>query len=530
MMDLNESRDLTSLAGDVCVIGAGAAGISLARRLLAAGHEVILLESGGLDYEKPIADLAAGENVGLDYYELEDTRLRFFGGTTAIWGGRCAEFDPIDLEKRDYVPHSGWPIGWDELEHYYREARPLFDLPDEPLTPERFRAAGVPLPRFDADRLATPLWTFDRRFNRFTFDACEDLRSDPRCRIVTHATVTEIKAAESGTGIAQVEARSLAGATLTVKARTYVLAAGGIENARLLLASRSVMPDGLGNAHDQVGRYFMEHPHARGGRVVDGGAWQLLKAFGRRHRIQGQDMAALIAPSEALQRREGILNTSLTIVARQPEGARQFFGMKAYSGIKHNMAPTRGGRALWMTTKKAASWAQRHVDPARPWLLNRIGNLDIALLVRAEQAPNPDSRVMLTREADATGMPRVALDWRLSEIDTRSVAVLIDVLGGELKRLELGRVEPAPWLKDRGWRFDPLISSHPIGGYHHLGTTRMGSDPRTSVTDGDGRVHGIGNLYVAGSSLFPTGSWANPTLTIVALALRTADRIAGARA
>src|SRR3546814_8329920 len=184
----------------------------------------------------------------------------------------------------------------------------------------------------------------------------------------------------------------------------------------------------------------MEHPHARGGGIVGGAAWRLLKAFGRRHRVAGRDMAALIVPSPALQRREGILNTSLTIVARQPEGARQFLGMRAYSGLKHNMAPTKGGRALWMTTKKAASWAQRHIDPARPWLLHKLGNLDIALLVRGEQAPNPDSTVTLTGETDATGMPRVALDWRLSDIDIRSVSVLVDALGHELKRLGLGTV------------------------------------------------------------------------------------------
>jgi choline dehydrogenase-like flavoprotein len=135
--------------------------------------------------------------------------------------------------------------------------------------------------------------------------------------------------------------------------------------------------------------------------------------------------------------------------------------------------------------------------------------------------------VTLTEEVDATGVPRVALDWRLSQIDARSVAILVRTLGHELKRLGLGRVEPAEWLANGagGWRTDPLISSHPIGGYHHMGTTRMSDDPGQGVTDGDGRVHGIGNLYVGGSSLFPTGSWANPTLTIVALALRTADRI-----
>jgi choline dehydrogenase-like flavoprotein len=376
----------------------------------------------------------------------------------------------------------------------------------------------VKLPRFA--ELETPLWTFDRRFNRFAWESCADLEADPKCQIAVHATVTRI--VEEGRGIGRVEARSLGAGRLTVRAKAFALAAGGIENPRLLLASD------LGNCHDQVGRYFMEHPHARGGRIVRGAAWRLLKAFGRRHRIGGQDLAALISPSEALQRREGILNTSLTIVARQPQGRRQFLGMKAYSGLKHKMAPTKRGRALWMVTKKAAGWAQRHVDPARPWLLHKVGNLEVALLVRGEQAPNPASRVTLTGDRDSTGVPRVKLDWRLSEIDVRSVAVLVEALGGELERLGLGRVEPADWLATGEWKTDPLISSHPIGGYHHMGTTRMGVDPKTSVTDSDGRVHGIGNLWVAGSSLFPTGGWANPTLTIVALALRSAETISKA--
>lgn len=512
---MNQADGELALEGEVCVIGAGAAGITLTRRLLAAGRTVVLLESGGLDYEAPVAALNAGQNVGENYYDLEDARLRFFGGTTAIWGGRCAELDPIDLEKRDYVPHSGWPIAYVELERWYREARPLFGLPPERPSPDTFQKAGVPLPKFE--ELETPLWTFDRCFDRFAWESCADLEADPKCQIVSHATVTRIVQADRG--IERVEARALGLGRLTVKAKAYVLAAGGIENPRLLLASE------IGNGHDQVGRYFMEHPHARGGRIIKGAAWPLLKAFGRRHRIGGQDLAALIAPGEALQRREGVLNTSLTVVARQPQGRRQFVGMKAYSALKHSMAPTKKGRALWMATKKAAGWAQRHVDPARPWLLHKLGSLDVALLVRAEQAPNPDSRVTLTGERDATGVPRVALDWRLSEIDVRSVAVLVDTLGRELQRLGMGTVERAQWLSSGKWETDPLISSHPIGGYHHMGTTRMGEDPRTSVTDADGRVHGVGNLWVAGSSLFPTGSWANPTLTIAALALRSADRI-----
>lgn len=142
-----------------------------------------------------------------------------------------------------------------------------------------------------------------------------------------------------------------------------------------------------------------------------------------------------------------------------------------------------------------------------------------------DQSPNPESRVLLTTRRDSLGVPRLALDWRTTRLDIESVAGLVDTLDAELRRLDLGRVEPAAWLADPagGRRSDPLISAHPIGGYHHMGTTRMSETARTGVTDATGRVHGIQNLYVVGSSVFATAGWANPTLTIVALALRTSD-------
>jgi len=183
---------------------------------------------------------------------------------------------------------------------------------------------------------------------------------------------------------------------------------------------------------------------------------------------------------------------------------------------------------LWKATRQFVRSYTGLTGPLHPWLVKRVSGLDLALVIRAEQAPNPDSRVRLSEDTDATGMRRVALDWRLSPIDVDSVAGVVASLNREAGRMDLGSVEPAPWLADpsRTWVSDELISAHPIGGFHHMGTTRMASDPRRGVTDGWGRVHGLPNLHIAGSSLFPTGGWANPTLTILALSLRTADRIA----
>jgi len=524
-LDLRET-DLSDLQGEVCVIGAGAAGITAARRLLRLGRQVTLLESGGTDYEDATSDLNSGDCVGQPYYRLEHSRLRFFGGTAAIWGGRVAELDPIDFEPRSWVPWSGWPVRYDELRDYYRKAWRLLGL-NPPAPGPNPLGDSARLPALDEKRIAVRYWGFDRDADRFGFHSCADLRESPKCLILTHASVVEIVTRPDGGSVELVIVKTPDGREVRVRARAFLLAAGGIENARLLLASNRHTPSGLGNGRDLVGRFFMEHPHARGGRLVTAATWDLLKAFGRSHRVGGQRIAALITVAEKEQERLGILNSSLTLAPRQPEDSRPFVAMRLYNKAKHDLAPRQLTRAAWRRAKSMVTAAQMVADPLRPWLLHRMGILDLALLVRAEQAPNPDSRITLTGERDALGMPRVSLDWRLTELDKRSVAELVDVFGRECERLGLGRVEPASWLRDdsQRWRTDPLISAHPIGGYHHMGTTRMAEDEKKGVTDGFGNVFGVHNLYVAGSSLFTTSGWANPTLTLMALALRTSERI-----
>ena len=512
-----------AVTADVAIVGSGAAGQAAARRLLSLGHSIVVIESGGLDHDKATADLNRGDIVGQEYHPLEHSRLRFFGGTTAIWGGRCAEFDAIDFERRDWVPHSGWPFGPDDIRSHIREARSLLGV-------EVVDTARLPLPPMlqsvSSDELAVRWWSFDPVFDRFTIDRADDLAESPRCTLMINATVREVMLADEKDSIERLDVRTLSGRKIDVRARHYLLAAGGIENPRILLASNSVVQHGVGNAYDLVGRYFMEHPHARGGRILGRAEWRWLSAFAKR-RVNGIEVSPSVTPAEALQRREGLLNTALTIAVRQPVGGSYPLAKRAYLHMKHRTAPTRTGRSLWKMTKQLVRGYTGLTGPLHPWLMKRLNSLDLSLVIRAEQAPNPDSRIRLTGERDTLGMPRVALDWQLSSIDIDSVAGLVAALNRESQRLGLGSVEPAKWLDSpqKKWISDELVSAHPIGGFHHMGTTRMASDPRRGVTDGWGRVHGLPNLHIAGSSLFPTGGWANPTLTILALALRTADRI-----
>jgi choline dehydrogenase-like flavoprotein len=499
----------------------------MARRLIEAGKTVILLESGGLDFEAATADLNAGRNVGQPYYDLDKARLRFFGGTTAIWGGRCAELDPIDFEQRAWVPHSGWPFGIDELRPFYDSARQLLGLP--PSEP----SIGDGILGFEGlsgDELSIRYWLFDRKFDRFGFAANRSLANHPAITVLTHATVREIVAAESGRAIERLDVRGRAGQPVEVRARTYVLAAGGLENPRILLASNSVLKGGLGNQNDLVGRFFMEHPHGRGGRITGASIWRTVRAFAKR-RLGAVEYSPLLAPSPQSQARLGILNSALTVAARRPIGGRRPLMKRAYLHVKHKAAPTRTGRGLWKLRRRVGRELKQFTGPVRPWWECVRGRSELAIVIRAEQAPNPQSRVTLDQAVDATGMPRILLDWRLSDQDIESVAALVEIFATQAQVLGLGEVKPAEWLREpaRQWVFDDLISDHPIGGYHHMGTTRMADNPKHGVTDGFGRVHGLDNLFIAGSSLFPTSGWANPTLTILALTLRTAEHIVSAR-
>lgn len=522
IIDLRASDPLTRFETDICIVGAGAAGITLARRLKKSGLRILLLESGGVDYEADIQALADGPSTGHEYYPLADSRLRFFGGTTAIWGGRCAEFNPIDLERRNWVPHSGWPISLADLRPYYDEARSLLGLPPLESPEALWLQLGRTVPRFAKGSLTTDFWQFTPQSEQFTLRKCNDLVESDTVRIVLHATVTAIDTENGDNQIKSLSVGDISGRSATISANQYILAAGGIDNARLMLASN------IGNGHDQVGRYFMEHPHARGGRMAKGRFWQLLKMLhGRMRDSKGYMHAPLIRPSRTMQEREGILNSAFTLAARQPSEANMVTPVKAYNGLKHALAPTKTNRSLWLNIKKATTRFNEMAGPLRPRALAAMG-WDLTAIIRAEQAPNPDSRVKLARERDALGMPLTELDWRFCELDKHSVNVMMQEFSTQLEHMGLGRFDPAPWLEDVEtlWTTDPLISAHAKGGYHHMGTTRMSGSPRTGVVDADCRVHGVSNLYVAGSSVFATSGWANPTLGIMALSLKLADHLA----
>ena len=521
ILDLQELEDGAQLETDLCVIGGGPAGIAIAREFAGSKVDVCLLESGGHQYEPEAQALYAGANEGLRYFPLNVTRLRFLGGTTNHWTGRCGTMTEMDFRERPWVPHSGWPISKADLEPYYQRAQVLFRLGDYVYDEEAFEKLGVEAPAFDRDRLRARFWQFSPPV-RFGPDFRDELAKAENIRVVLHANVTEIRTDRNEKTVQHIEVRTHDGRKGQVRAKRFVLACGGIENPRLMLASNSVNPAGVGNQHDLVGRFFMEHPKSRNGVVIAKDPHEFLYTFRKNRKAEVPYWAHFLA-GEKLQEQEGILNSCAALYYEVDPEAGFLAAQEIWAKLNRGDWPDEFGTKMWRTLRDlddmiAAGFSR--------YVMQGPGIISPGLLylnVRAEQQPNPDSRITLGSDRDALGTPRARLDWRMTELDKRSIAVLTKTIGEELARLDMGRVKLEDWLLDGtpDWPLD-LIGSH-----HHMGTTRMAEDPKRGVVDANSRVHGIDNLYVAGSSVFPTGSYVNPTLTIVSMSLRLADHLKG---
>ena len=498
----------TVLETAVCIIGAGAAGITLAREFIGSSFETLLLESGGIEFSRNTQDLYQGTDVGRSFQDLTTCRLRFFGGTTNHWAGSCAPYDAADFEPR--FPYHGWPFNRAHLDPWYRRAQEVCQIGPFEYAPAQW---GI-----SADQLPPP-------FNGPIF-VCKILQQSPPTRFgpvyepeLRQAAKVKVYLQANALGffigdhegeVDELAVGTLSGVSFAVRARIFVIAVGGIENARLLLLSGKPGGNGLGNEHDLVGRYFMTNLVYSGGTIALSDPYVDIDAFTG---LYAQPYGGF-----------GGKYKYLSQVGLSPESIRNLHlpNAKFFWGL--HFAPKRLGghdRALLDDLSRVI----RNLDGTTEFAARKIAfarraplqSLDITW--NSAQLPNPDSRVLLGTERDAFGFRRVAIDWQVTAADKRKAIATHRLLGAEVGRTGFGRLRSTLTTDDTTWPEDFY------GDEHHMGTTRMHADPTLGVVDQNCRVHSLANLYVAGSSVFPTSGAVNPTLTIVALALRLADHI-----
>jgi choline dehydrogenase-like flavoprotein len=495
ILDFDSTEVPSEIDADLCIAGAGAAGIALALEFAGAGQRVVVLESGGECFEPETQCMYESELRGLPCVTVHEGRARRFGGTTTMWAGQALALDALDFEARDWVPDSGWPLTLSELQPYYRRAERLMGLP-QVWYGERGWPRRLPMPPL-TEGLTARFSTFSPVPNFATSHRVMVERAT-NVTVLLHANARTLAMDGEAARVRAIEIASLAsGRPGRIRARRYVMCCGGVETPRLLLASR------VGN--DLVGRYFQEHVHVNV--PVLAPSRRLIGRLFHGRRVDGVRHLAKLSASPALQRQERILNVGANVSYDRDANL-------AVRAVKDGdlLAALRYPAQLGAAVYRHAILRQKPSE----------GFGRMYFCVQIENLPRPDSRVMLARRTDALGLPRAVVDWRVGDEELRTAQVFAARLAGLLRISGLGHLDLSGFPLPREVE---LLRERVAGGCHHTGTTRMANHPRDGVVDRDCRVFGVENLFVAGSAVFPTSGWSNPTLTLLALCHRLADRL-----
>jgi choline dehydrogenase-like flavoprotein len=527
IIDVRTLPDGAVLDSDLCIIGGGAVGIAMALHFAGKRQSVCVLESGGLSLEKQNQALADGTLSGIPYFDLKETSFRLLGGNTFRWGARTSPLKEIDFARRNWVPRSGWPMTRQDLDPYYERVFEFIGL-HRPFVYEGevWQPFGVTPPAFDPALLQYCAFQFGKDVllgERYR----PQLAQASNVTVYLNATARNIRCSAEGSAVEGIDVATLAGQRHVARARRYVLACGGIENARLLLASDEQRRSGLCNEHDLVGRHFMEHPTVSAGTIV-AKDWQRLHDYFSPGLVSGRLVEIGVALSPSVQEAERCLNivarTNLVVTHDSTQALREIVWNLRYRRMPHQLK--------WYSDNK---WLSQRLSAIARDPIGIVTNLalhamnkpkrfkidSMFLELRSEQAPTPDSRVTLSESRDALGQRRAHVHWALTALDKHTMRVAAQTFAAELARLDLGVVTIGDWLRTDDASFPAGL----VGGHHHMGTTRMSADPTTGVVDANCKAHSLDNLYIAGSSVFPTSGYVNPTSTILALALRLAEHL-----
>ncbi len=570
---LIDARTLSNgevIGAEVCIVGAGPAGLTLAQEFLGQNYQVCLLETGGLEPDDEIQSLSNGETIG-NYTGLEVSRRRQVGGMSNEWaielsetdrGVRYTPLDEIDFEQRDGIPHSGWCLERKTIEPYYKRAQAAAQAGPFAYDADTWEDAAAPRLPIQGDRIQTSMFQFGSR-NVFVETYRERVIQSPNIHLYTHGTAVELESSENAQTVKRVRVACLSGKQFWIAARFFIVSSGAIESARLLLLSNKTQPNGLGNDHDVVGRFFMDHPFICTGEFTptDRQLFNKTSLYDRRV-INGTQVMGKLALSAQTLREEQLLNMCSKLFPRYPlyqmKAARvvKKVFMSQYMELKQSShsesvrslrlllkALTQGGKSpqeigqLLVNVGTGlgdifkAAYRAAVIDPLQPnipadmarcgwseWRNKdrKFGYFEVWSLI--EQSPDPENRLTLSDQIDRLGCRKAKVHWHWSDSDVARIKRAQEILAEDIRRSGLGELKL--YRQDGDKPFMMSSTAH-----HHMGTTRMHNDPKQGVVDVNCQVHGLSNLFIASSAVFPTGGYANPTLTVLALAIRIADHV-----
>jgi choline dehydrogenase-like flavoprotein len=522
---------------DICIVGAGAAGISLCIALARKGHQVTLVDGGGFDESDANEDAYRG-HASAPHPDTTEYRRQRLGGTTHLWGGRCVPFDKHDFEKRSHVPLSGWPIAKDQLVSYLESAQEIcdagvYDYSVASLTDSSPMFTALP-------KLAPDLEECIERYSLptdFANKYREELENSDNICVLLKARCTELHLDDASDTVTSISL-SNGDDVFELKASRFILCGGGVETTRLLLLAQR------NNQNLQkleaLGKYYACHYDLIFGELK---FTHEKPKFNFQKTKDGIYARRKLQFSSDFQNRHGLLNTTFRLHFPAYSDASHRSGVLSLiylaksilpgehqaildHGKQHHTSSTAAHilnvfRDCFSIVRFSFDWLFKIKLAKRklPYTLETNSRGTYPLELNSEQIPHPDNSISLNQDLDDFGMPRVTINWKMRDEDIRSGLTNFEKL-----KNTLASCDNCELLYDESQLQSAMQQALPIGG-HHLGTTRMGESTDTSVVDKNCQVHGVGNLFVASSSIFTSSGHANPTLLIVAFALRLADHL-----
>ena len=538
------------IEADICIVGSGAAGITLAMEFQNTNLKIVIVTGG--DYRETIANQELNKGIVFpkgSHEPLEENRRRAFGGSTIAWGGRCIPLDASDFEIKEWIPYSGWPISYESLIPFYKKSMDLckagqFDFNSYTSfsnSKHQEIIHGIDNDELNSTSLErwSPPVNFSKEYQHI-LSGCSNLW------VLLNAHVTNIETNNRKESVSSVSVIAN-GKGIQIHAKKYILACGGIENPRLLLSSvNSFHPNGIGNDHDVVGRYYMAHfagihievsPNDRKNMVFDFEKDSEGVDCRRRWRVteKGQHnkkIGAAIFYLHNAKNQEGHRDALFSIVfiskfllslskSHSLQKAKISWHKEKDEVIIHGKNILRNG---WSEIPRVFKIAVKRLNKRRlPFVLPSVNSKSFGLYFQTEHMPNPESRITVTKtEVDSMGLPKAIVKVAFSEMDRKTILEAHEIF---VERFQYAQAGEFKFDREELSKFIDEKVRHFNSGAHHLGTTRIAEDPKFGVVDADCKVHCMENLFIAGSSVFPTGGHANPTLTIVALAVRLSEHL-----